>query len=774
MDMDGMGRFAALRTALSARRLDKRMTAVLQGMVFLLLGLTLSSARVLDDGAPLGIAVTAAAGPGLAGVCTLLGAALGYLSGGLSWGMRYVAATVLVYTVGFVFQETSLVRRRLFLPCAAGLVTAATAVMGTFALSKAGLPIYARFAVESCLAFGGCYFYREVFSPQALLSESDEQRRGAAVMVLLASLLMALSRVTLLRGAAVGRALALLLVMCCAMKGGMLTGAAVGTLLGLAMDLCSVGAAYYTPIYALSGLLAGGLGGYGRFLFTLGFVLTQGIALLGLWNEALILSSLYECMMASLIFLLLPASLLSRTGLLLQTVERGSGELGLRRYMAARLGELGRAYADIYDTVRRNLTQTTNDENIARVFDRAADAVCASCREKNRCWNDNYMDTLSAMNDATEAMRRNGSLAAEDILQHFRDQCPSMPAFVAAVNGELRALAYRRQLRRTAAESRSAAWDQYRDMAGMLERLSRDLGSGSGSEPQAEQRLQRYLLSLDMEAQTAVFRSGGRLRAVIESPNLAPLLREENYLNKLSQVLGVRLCQPQELAGDEHRLTLLEAEPLAVSVGIAAMKKQGESVNGDKGSYFKTDEGVLYVILSDGMGSGSEAAKDSARVVGILERFLRSGTEPAIAMRILRSVMLLRAGEEWGYATVDLMCVDLFTGETCFYKYGAAPSYVKTGGKIRRIESETLAPGLCPGETAAPDQVRMKLRPGSTALIATDGVLGGEEESWLRELLKTEKGDMKGLARSALEAAQEQNGATDDMTVIAVRLETRA
>jgi predicted Na+-dependent transporter len=51
-----------------------------------------------------------------------------------------------------------------------------------------------------------------------------------------------------------------------------------------------------------------------------------------------------------------------------------------------------------------------------------------------------------------------------------------VPAFVAAVNGELRALAYRRQLRRTAAESRSAAWDQYRDMAGMLERLSRDLG----------------------------------------------------------------------------------------------------------------------------------------------------------------------------------------------------------------------------------------------------------------------------------------------------------
>ena len=774
MDMDGSGRFAALKTALGRRQMDHRMIGVLHGAVFLLLGLTLSSARVLDDGAPLGIAMTAAAGPGLAGVCALVGAALGYLSGGIGWGIRYIAASVLVYTIGFVFQETSLYRRRLFMPGAAGLVTAATAVMATYSLSRGGLPLYARFAVESCLAFGACYFFREVFTPGKALTESEEQRRGAAVTVLIAGILMALSRITFLRGASLGRAGALLLVMCCAMKGGILTGAAVGTVLGLAMDLTSVGAAYYTPVYAISGLLSGCFGRYGRFLFTLGFVLTQGLALLGLWNESAVLSSLYEGMTASLIFLLLPSSWLSRTGLLLQSMEQGSGEIGLRRFMSERLGQLGRAYEEIYETVQRNLGERSNDENIARVFDRAADAVCVRCKEKNRCWNSDYMDTLSAMNDATAAMRRNGSLAEENLPAHFRERCTSVTPFVNAVNAELRSLAYRRQLRSVAAENRSAAWAQYHDMAGMLDRLSRELSGNNGAEPLAEQRLQRYLRSLDMQAQTAVFRAGGRLRAVIECASMAPLLREENYLDKLSEVVGVRLCQPQELAGDAGRMTLLEAEPLAVSVGIAAMKKKGESISGDKGSYFKTDEGVLCVILSDGMGSGSEAARDSARVVEILERFLRSGTEPAIAMRILNSVMLLRSGEDWGYATVDLMCVDLFTGETCFYKYGAAPSYVKSGGKIRQIQSETLAPGLGPGDGASPDVVRMKLRPGSTALIASDGVAAGREDDWLCELLKGESSDMKGLAKSALRVAEEQYGAADDMTVIAVRLEKRA
>ena len=209
-------------------------------------------------------------------------------------------------------------------------------------------------------------------------------------------------------------------------------------------------------------------------------------------------------------------------------------------------------------------------------------------------------------------------------------------------------------------------------------------------------------------------------------------------------------------------------------MGIAALKKKGERVSGDKGSYFKTDAGVLCVILADGMGTGEEAAKDSARVVAILEKFLRSGADPAAAMKILNSVLLLRGGDSWGYVTVDLMCVDLFTGETCFYKYGAAPSYVRSGKAVRRIKGESLAAGLSPADGTAPDLVRMQLRPGNTALIATDGVIADPDDDWLKALLREEQTDMKGLARRVLREAEGLYGAGDDMTVVAVRVEERA
>ena len=52
------------------------------------------------------------------------------------------------------------------------------------------------------------------------------------------------------------------------------------------------------------------------------------------------------------------------------------------------------------------------------------------------------------------------------------------------------------------------------------------------------------------------------------------------------------------------------------------------------------------------------------------------------------------------------MSIDLFTGETLFYKYGAAPSYVRTGRTVRRVRSENLAAGLAVGEDEGmPDRV---------------------------------------------------------------------
>jgi len=773
MDIVGRGKPALAKRG--AGRVDVRFLMALRCGLYFLMGLSMSWARVMGSGAPFGMAMVACSGAGISGVFALCGAAVGYLiSGGLEWGIRYIAAAVLIYTVAFVFHELDLYKSVWFMPTAAALVMGLTGILGSFSLKAGAVPVAAELFLEVTLAFGGTYFFREALSNELCTSETAELRHSVSVMIMAACALMSFSGLVLFNTVSLGRILALILVMTSAMKGGLLTGAAVGTVLGLAMDVATGGKSFYAMAYSFSGLLSGVFGKHGRVMFTLSFLLASALAVVCGWTSVYYISALLESFCAAVVFMLLPSAFLNAVGVILQCMERGSGESDLRRFAAGRVKNLSDAYLELFETVRKNVSEPYNDENIARIFDRAADEVCVKCRHKNRCWNLEYVDTLSALNDATHAMLEHGSLTQEDIPGYFREKCENIPAFVAAVNGELRGMSYRRQLRSSLAENRLVAWGQYADIAQILSQVSVELSGMNGAEPLSERRLLRYLRSLEIDAQVSVYRDGGgRLRVSIESGSLTALMRDESYLERISETVGVRLCMPVEPGADSSCLRLLEAEPLAVSVGIAAMKKKGEKVSGDRGSYFKTDAGVLCVILADGMGCGDEAARDSMQVVEILEKFLRSGVDPAVAMKILNSVLLLRGGDSWGYATVDLMCVDLFSGETCFYKYGAAPSYVCSGKGVKRINCETLAAGLSSGEGLSPDVVRMRLKPGCTALIATDGVIADRDDDWIQSLMLQGIEDMKSLARTVLRQAESLYGANDDMTVISLRVEER-
>ncbi len=739
------------------------------------LGFVTGCVRIFGDLGPFGVAMTARAGGGLGGMMCLLGAGAGYVvSGGLGWALRYLAALILTYTLSFLCRETAMVRRLWFMPAAAAAVMAVTGALNTIGRPQS-LRVYVDLATEVALTGMGTYLFIMALTSAPIRREQEELRRDAGGVLLLCCLLMALCRIEVFHTVCMGRVLAVFCVMTAAFGGGAAAGAFVGVITGLAMDLAAGSDAMFTVCYGFAGLLSGAMKRQGRLLFLLLYLASNTLAVFWNWSLPTGLSALYEAFAASVIFLVLPSRTMTLAVAAVRPNVSGTGETALRRFTAGRTGELAEAFRELYETVQRSAESDSNDADVATVYDRAAEAVCAACKRKEICWQLEYMDTLNMLNDATQAMRRRGRMELTDLPERFRANCEAAESFAGAVNGELRLLLYRRQLRARLEENRAVAYDQYRYLAGVLDAVSADLGSAAAPDPLAERRLLRYLNSKDVDAEVAVFRdASGRLRVNIDSARLPILLREEDHLDQISDVLGVRMCRPAASNREAGRMVLLEAEPLAVSVGVAAMKKEGEPVSGDRGTYFKTEQGVLCVLLSDGMGSGENAARESVSVVRMLERFLRCGVEPATAMKLLSSVMLLRNGESWGYATVDLMCIDLFTGQTGFYKYGAAPSYIRTGRNVRRVKGVSMAAGILAEDGQTPDVVRMRLRPGGVALITSDGVAPQEDDGWIREaLLEFDGGDTRALARSVIRQAGEKYGFTDDMTVLAVRVEER-
>lgn len=87
------------------------------------------------------------------------------------------------------------------------------------------------------------------------------------------------------------------------------------------------------------------------------------------------------------------------------------------------------------------------------------------------------------------------------------------------------------------------------------------------------------------------------------------------------------------------------------------------------------------------MGSGPDANRESSLAVRLLEQFLQAGVEPRHALSTLSSALALRGEETGGFTTVDLLQVDLFSGEGQLFKLGAAPSYVKKGSAVQRLSA---------------------------------------------------------------------------------------
>ncbi len=711
-----------------------------QAGIHFLLAAVLSGAVLLGDCAPFGVAFVGAARSGLWGMAALAGTCLGSVCLlELTQGLRCASAATLTFAVAFAFYDWKPLRRPWAMPLVAGAINAAT---GLIVRSQSGWTPSGMiaFALETALTVGACRCYALALAPLRLIQDIS-----------------------------LGRCLAALLVLAAASQAGSAPGTILGAVLGAAMDLGANAAPVYTMAYALGGMAAGAMRGKGRPAAALVFAGTNAAALLWTWDRGLPLSALYEGTLAALAYLPLPRGCLRVLGAWLTPELSGPGGLGGERLVQRQLESASAAFRSLSETLRAAFRPPRNDNDVSVIFDRAAGKLCRSCALRDRCWKQDYASTFNAMNDATAPMMARGSALAEDFPRYFADRCLHFPAYVAAVDRELAALLYRRQYNARVGESRAAVCQQYAQLSELLHSAATELSRELTPDLTGERRLRQMTAQLGLEVRTAVFRdSRGLLHLEAEGPGCAALARPER-LSELSALLGVPLRLERR---GEGGLSLIQQEPLMAVAGVAAQRKGGETVSGDAGTYFKRPDGMLYVLLCDGMGSGPEANRESTLAVRLLEQFLQAGVPARQALSTLSSALALRGEDAGGFTTVDLLQIDLFTGDGELYKLGAAPTYVKRSGAVQRLSGSALPAGLSAGEDPVSDRFPLRLSPGDTVLMVSDGICGTGDDRWLREKLEGFDGaSPKDLARELI--TQSPQGATDDRTALVIRLEKR-
>lgn len=744
---------AARRAAKKIGNLDEPGKKALRGVLCLALGFLLGQLELPGGISPLGGAFTAACGALPWGAAAAAGVMLGAVSGlGLTAGLRPAASVLLIYSALFLLRDWKLSRRRFFAPLAAALMTG---LIGAVYLrwSHQSAADWAAWLCEMVLAGFGCVLYRAGLGRK-------EKGNALGRAVLAATLCMAMAPLKLAGVISLGRCVGAFLVLTAAHLGGAASGTLTGLVLGLGLD-----AAGGTPgVCAMALGCAGALGGFGaakgRFLTALGCVLGNAAAVF--WAAAGVLRSglLYEFFIASVLFMLPTQRFFEN----LRREEAPASGGGLLSYFRGRAALTAAAFEELGALVRREPEEKRSDEDGMIVFDVAAEAVCRRCRERERCWGREYESTRGAMQEAWGKMRDRGSAEAEDFPLWFRDRCLDLRGFTAGVGGELKDLRRRRQTRKRLEADRDLLDRQYGDFAAVLRDLTGASGVPAREETKLTHRLRDFLRDYAPGTLCCAFRdSNGRLHVELSGVGRRALTRKPGWLEELSRVSETVLSCPDP---DGERLQLYEREPLEAEVGVAACCRGGKAPSGDVARSFKSAEGVLYLIVADGMGSGKEASEDSTAAAALAEKLLRAGIGPETVLRTLNTALLLRSEKRMCSLSLDLMSVNLFTGETCVYKYGAAPSYVRSGGQVRAVQGRTPAAGT---DDVGPDCIRLQLESGSAAVILSDGAARAENVG--ERLRACAPGSLRELAGNILTDAAARGGWEDDMTVLTLSLE---
>lgn len=261
-------------------------------------------------------------------------------------------------------------------------------------------------------------------------------------------------------------------------------------------------------------------------------------------------------------------------------------------------------------------------------------------------------------------------------------------------------------------------------------------------------RLTEFLTAVNLELSAYLLR--GQYRQQLEETRKAA----RRQYAQLSELLAA--------TAEEEAVPAFGKEEFPCRFGTATRPKRGESVCGDTALSFRIENGLWCLLLADGMGSGAEAKEESSLTCRLLRQFLEAGIRPESALRTLNSAMALRGDVTGSFTTMDLCTFDAFSGNAAFYKYGAAPSYLKKGGIVRRITGISLPVGVRDGN-AAPDVTRVRLEPGSFAVMVSDGVADPAQDQWLQSLLADwETDEPQELAKAIMTESVRRQASLDD------------
>ena len=208
------------------------------------------------------------------------------------------------------------------------------------------------------------------------------------------------------------------------------------------------------------------------------------------------------------------------------------------------------------------------------------------------------------------------------------------------------------QNRQQTEEGRGFVADQLEGVASIMTSLAREMQQDVEFRLEIEERLKTSFNRLGLSVDSLSVMDCGQDMLEIRIKKHGCLnYCECQYLAcpMVSRLLGHNFTVWEKQCPEEPRqtcsFTLVPAGKFQVRHAVAQIAKDREFC-GDSYALVQTKDGRFALILSDGMGTGPKAAKESRATVDLLAQLLSSGLKEEFALNLINTVLMLRTPEE--------------------------------------------------------------------------------------------------------------------------------
>lgn len=570
------------------------------------------------------------------------------------------------------------------------------------------------------------------------------------------------------------------IIMILAMQRGGAFGACAGVVAGIVCGIGNEAIMNSVGIYALCGFFGGCVRNLGRGGVCAGFLLSGASA--GFLTSTVMLegANIINMVVGGVIFLSIPVKAIEKVKMFTDGIcVEPEDVLYMKKaseYIQSRIKSLIRSYEKLSDAIKISVRDEGNEKDGEKVINNAVLKVCSHCGMKNICM-EKGSSIPKILADTELGSVEKGVSWSGGFSEKFAKNCINFKEFSACVNHFYSMSRANELWQKQVISSRQLVSSQYLEFSQTLNRLrlefAKELSGEQIMEKKLEAKIFGELCKMNLSPVSVCVRDADRgyYNLLIKFSDKSYNSYKDEIMQAASEILDVCMHIVSSNESREENILLLEPVyrylPICAS---ASVKKDKNDESGDNIVKENMSKSRFFISISDGMGSGAEAARQSEKTNAMLFELLNAQYGVSQAVKLVNSALVSQCGEV--FATVDMCVVDLMDGVAEFVKIGAMPTIIVYEDEVERIFEKNLPIGILDNVNAEP--IKKRLKADNLIVMFSDGVCDDKNEyDWIGEVaweLKDKKPDE--ICEVILKEAiiKNRGKVLDDMSVVVFKL----